>query len=44
MRKKSEFQINYPNNNSNNNKNITPSAINYATPIQTPGTIAKENK
>ena len=44
MRKKSEFQINYPNNNSNNNMNITPSGINYATPIQTPGTIAKENK
>ena len=45
MRKKSDFQINYPNvNNSNNNNNLTPSGINYATPIQTPGTIAKDNK
>ena len=45
IRKKSDFQINYPNaNNSNNNNNLTPSGINYATPIQTPGTIAKDNK
>ena len=45
IRKKSDFQINYPNaNNSNNNSNLTPSGINYATPIQTPGTIAKDNK
>ena len=45
MRKKSDFQINYPNlNNNNNNMNITPSGINYAIPIQTPGTISKDNK
>ena len=45
IRKKSDFQINYPNaNNSNNNNNLTQSGINYATPIQTPGTIAKDNK
>ena len=45
MRKKSDFQINYPNSsNSNNNMNMTPSGINYKTPIQTPGTISKDNK
>ena len=43
MRKKSDFQINYPNSN-NSNLNMTPSGINYATPIQTPGTISKDNK
>ena len=45
MRKKSDFQINYPNtNNISNNMNFNPSGINYANPIQTPGTIAKDNK
>ena len=45
MRKKSDFQINYPNNNNNSNSgNFTPSGINYASPIQTPGTVAKDNK
>ena len=45
MRKKSDFLINYPNNNiSSNNMNPSSSRINYTSPIQTPGTIAKENK
>ena len=45
MKKKADFQINYPISNSNNNNgNFTPSGINYATPIQTPGTISKDNK
>ena len=45
MKKKADFQINYPTNNiSSNSGNFTPSGINYATPIQTPGTIAKDNK
>ena len=45
MKKKADFQINYPTSNiSSNNGNFTPSGINYATPIQTPGTIAKDNK
>ena len=44
MRKKSDFQINYPNSNNNLNNNLTSSGINYATPIQTPGTVSKDNK
>ena len=45
MKKKADFQINYPTNNiSSNSGNFTQSGINYATPIQTPGTIAKDNK
>ena len=45
MKKKSDFLINYPNNNlSSNNMSNTSGRINYTSPIQTPGTIAKENK
>ena len=44
MRKKTDFQINYPITNNLSNMNQIPSRINYATPIQTPGTIAKDNK
>ena len=45
MKKKADFQINYPiNNASTNNGNYSPSGINYATPIQTPGTVSKDNK
>ncbi len=43
MRKKNNLANNYISN-SNSNMNKTQKGINFATPIQTPGTISLENK
>ena len=44
MRKKNNFTSNYINNSNFSNMTQQQSGINFATPIQTPGTISRDNK
>ena len=44
MRKKNNFASNYTNNSNFSNMTQQQSGINFATPIQTPGTISRDNK
>jgi len=44
MRKKNTFANNYANNSGNSNINQPQKGINFATPIQTPGTVSLNNK